>query len=97
MSRLSFTAIISATLLLMLVAVQGYLLAHEVEHALHNDDDESCLVCQLANHQSNVLLRAADEDRTQFQTAQPPVISLSIWFHQSLHFSARAPPALTIL
>jgi hypothetical protein len=73
------------------VVVQGFLLEHELEHAL-SGDEESCLVCQLAGHQGDALVDTPPASVPAIAVAAEQA-SYHHFYHSHLHhFSARAPP-----
>ena len=91
LARLATTALLVAMLL-----VQGFLLEHELEHAL-SGDQESCQVCHLAGHQGDALL--GGEITISVVPPVPPREEGAYYFlpQSPRHFAARAPPLQTTL
>lgn len=88
----SAAKLISLVALTMLLMAQGYLLEHEMEHAL-SDHEDSCLVCQLAASKGDALV--------EVETVIDVIDDAPFWNsptyaaeknHQH-YFSPRAPPA----
>jgi hypothetical protein len=85
-----------AALIAAMVLVQGFLLQHELEHALAGDDD-SCLVCHLAGHQGDALVASALH--ISVAPSPPPREEAGYLFlsPSPRHYAARAPPYQTLL
>lgn len=87
----SLARLMSAVAVLMLLMAQGILLEHEIEHAL-SDDDDSCLVCQLAGHQGEALLETSNVISVIAYTAIPVSGIRTLEFPTRHAFSPRGPP-----
>ena len=85
-----------AALIAVMVLVQGFLLQHELEHALSGDND-SCIVCHLAGHQGDALVSA--EITISVAPPAPPREegAYTLLSQSPRHYAARAPPLQTTL
>ena len=81
----------SAVVVTMLLVAQGFLLEHEIEHALSGDDD-SCVVCQLAANQGDVLIEAAGADGVAGYAVISSEFAHAFEISPQQYFSPRAPP-----
>lgn len=86
----------SITVLLTVVLGQGHLLEHEIEHIVSGDHD-SCVVCKIADHQGDAIVRTLPDAGPVPQFTAWTVQEYSFHSQHSSHFSPRAPPLQTTL
>ncbi|OOZ41004.1 hypothetical protein BOW53_05635 [Solemya pervernicosa gill symbiont] len=82
------------TLLIAVVFAQAHLLEHEIEHAIHGDN-ESCASCELGGHLAAALSSATTHCYLSAATPPPVHDEYGITQSHTRLFSPRAPPHLT--
>ena len=84
------------TLVLVMLLVQAYLLFHETSHAV-SGEDESCLVCQLAQHQDHALISQVSLAMSA-DFLPPQYLGTQVFIRTSArYFASRAPPVSILL
>ena len=84
----------SIALLIAVVIGQWHLLEHEIEHLISGDHD-SCVVCEIAEHQGDAIVGTLPENGPTPQLTAWIVQDYSFHNRHTSFFSPRAPPFQT--
>lgn len=79
-------------LMAMMVLGQLYLLTHQIEHTLEGDE-HACMVCELADHQSDSLLPLISVAPVALIFESVETYRHSFTNSHHAHYLSRAPPA----